>query len=636
MHEQIARFHILSGHLLCEADPAEFDAFQNTEQLRKVLQSLREMYDDLPGCSRDEAEFRAYYIMTHLQDPTIFKTVLEFPDEIRRADKMRVALEAASCFHQRNYVRYGHLIKSTDYLQACLLHTHLTPMRFRALETMSKAYPNGQLFELAELNRLLVFETLEEARGFLQAHQVSGEESSELIQLTAPVKPAEPVKPWKLSILESKRASLALSDLVVHTTTGPLPIPRQIAKQIATKETLLTATEGIYQSLVDFCVPILSKGIIVDCYNSVVKQICKSMTLKKAVLAKSAFEVTFDSIVKEFLIEVVKSCIVLHSQSIMSRHRSDMSARIFEELSENVLMEQLPSLCFESFSTQMHSIKLKRIHLKRWTETYSARKLQKKFIEHQDNRRTLEKTSSEMLIDGTSRLVHRHLRIIDIDSCFNFSNALVWVTFNVDEVEARFISSRSRVVWEFKKQFPHLTICTPHNIEKTRQFLQNFNVDWAPNIVRFEDLAFAKFENQIPELKDIREDDLRKRFLDVIEKCTCSLEYKKRMLDFVSSSIDYLYSKDPSLVYHPDYRQGAVFLKSLHKIEKQLHSMTCGLDTRAPILSTKPAPSKTLYRVIDLTDTDSPVKKLQRILSESRRSSAAFDSLLSETLYQRE
>ena len=66
----MARFYLLSGHLLCEASVEDYSAHQNTEQLNKTLISLRMAYRDL---SREqgvgfphEAEFAAYNVLLHL------------------------------------------------------------------------------------------------------------------------------------------------------------------------------------------------------------------------------------------------------------------------------------------------------------------------------------------------------------------------------------------------------------------------------------------------------------------------------------------------------------------------------------------------------------------------------------------
>lgn len=141
IHEEIARFHIFSGHRLCEEDPAVFDAFQNTEQLRKVLQSLQEFYDDSykHGHSYpNEAEFRCYYILTHLPDTDIYRKSLTFKLEIFQSDEVQFALKCCSAFRERNYFRFFRLLENATYLEACLLHSHFNMVRNSALLVMNK------------------------------------------------------------------------------------------------------------------------------------------------------------------------------------------------------------------------------------------------------------------------------------------------------------------------------------------------------------------------------------------------------------------------------------------------------------------------------------------------------------------
>ena len=62
-HEQIARFHILCIHQLIEQE--NFSLHQELEQLRKVLVSLNEFYDDARKKGEEydtEPEFRAYSV----------------------------------------------------------------------------------------------------------------------------------------------------------------------------------------------------------------------------------------------------------------------------------------------------------------------------------------------------------------------------------------------------------------------------------------------------------------------------------------------------------------------------------------------------------------------------------------------
>lgn len=192
LHEEMARFHILSGHRLCELDFADFDPFQNTEQLRKVLQSLQEFYTDIrallnrsvsnsdPQSScilrealQNEAEFRSYVLLTHAEDQDVFRQSLSFPPEIFEAPAVQLALLCVSTLHRGEYVTYFRQVTGgATYLQACLLQTHFVRVRQRALQVLIKAYTAKEFLPAALLMRWLLLTDGDELISLL-SHQKS-------------------------------------------------------------------------------------------------------------------------------------------------------------------------------------------------------------------------------------------------------------------------------------------------------------------------------------------------------------------------------------------------------------------------------------------------------------------------------
>lgn len=182
VHEETARFHILCGHRLCEFPTADFDAFQNTEQLRKVLQSLAEFYRDCRAAGRaalcgSEAEFRSYYLLTHLEDPDVFRKCFSWPPEVLHAAPVQFALVAGAAFHQTDYIKFFSLVTGgppgTDgrigYLMRCLLHGHFGAMRVRSAGVLTKAYAQNAAFPAARLAAWLAFEDEPELVAFCEA-----------------------------------------------------------------------------------------------------------------------------------------------------------------------------------------------------------------------------------------------------------------------------------------------------------------------------------------------------------------------------------------------------------------------------------------------------------------------------------
>jgi hypothetical protein len=173
LHEKIARFHIFSGHRLCEEDPSVFDTFQNTEQLRKVLQSLHEFYDDANKNQtngsykyENEPEFRCYYILSHLRDPDIFRKSLNFHPDVFHSDAVQFALECCAAYIENNYVKMFKLVSLAPYLCGCLLFSHFKVFRENAVEVMSKVYLSNDAFPIKDFGEILGFEDAQDAINF--------------------------------------------------------------------------------------------------------------------------------------------------------------------------------------------------------------------------------------------------------------------------------------------------------------------------------------------------------------------------------------------------------------------------------------------------------------------------------------
>lgn len=182
LHEEIARFHILSGHRLCECGFSEFDPFQNTEQLRKVLQSLQEYYSDIrkelakgiknPAyiqALQNESEFRAYQILTHAEDADVFRQALSFDKGIFGSSHVQFALRCVSAFHQVDYVKYFGMTARADYLQASLLHTHFVKLRKSALKIISRAFGSKETLPAETVARWLLIEDKQELVALVEA-----------------------------------------------------------------------------------------------------------------------------------------------------------------------------------------------------------------------------------------------------------------------------------------------------------------------------------------------------------------------------------------------------------------------------------------------------------------------------------
>ncbi|KAF9189649.1 hypothetical protein BGZ51_009378 [Haplosporangium sp. Z 767] len=181
-HEIIARYHILCLHEMCENKG--FSEQQEMEQLRKVLMSLQEFYDDLrtEGIScPNEAEFRAYNILCHLREADVIRQAQLLPQAVFQDPYIQVAVEIHALTRRNNNVRQRAVIQSeaspnffsrffkmvagpaTTYLMACLLETNFVEIRKGALKALNKSYlDQHEGFPIKDLINILGFDGTEE------------------------------------------------------------------------------------------------------------------------------------------------------------------------------------------------------------------------------------------------------------------------------------------------------------------------------------------------------------------------------------------------------------------------------------------------------------------------------------------
>ncbi|KAI1292416.1 hypothetical protein EDD11_008777 [Mortierella claussenii] len=181
-HEIIARYHILCVHQLCEKPG--FTAQQEMEQLRKVLTSLDEFYDELRlegvECP-NEAEFRAYHVLSHLHETDIIRQAQLLPPHIFQDPYIQVAVEMHALTRRSNDVPLKRVVQSeaspnffsrffkavdgprVSYLMACILEASFGVIRKAALRTLNNAYADqNDGFLVRDLVDMLGFEDAEE------------------------------------------------------------------------------------------------------------------------------------------------------------------------------------------------------------------------------------------------------------------------------------------------------------------------------------------------------------------------------------------------------------------------------------------------------------------------------------------
>lgn len=571
LHEQIARFHIISGHLLCEADPAEFDAFQNTEQLRKVLQSLHELYSDSKNVVyENEPEFRAYYVLTHLQDPTIFRSIMEFSPHLLSSRFIQFALKAAAAFHQGNYAKFCLLIQSGDYLQSALLFTHLTFLRSKALEIMGQAYNEG--ISLYYIQHLLLFQDFQETSLFLTAHGLS---VNEHVRLDGLIKPTESIRARKLDLIDAKVLGRPLSVTVCNKPILSEPGKDQILRfKVSLKDDL-------YGALVDFCIPILARDIVISVFNGFVSSFSSSIAEYKKQLRLQLTTLLLGQFLQEFCTEIVEGVLREQQQSLLHSKRHEAVERVYAQISESAIEDLVWTVCLESCADHFFNISLLSSCFARWLGFYKSRHTHRTNERHYRDRIRSESTATSTILHSRYSRILKPSRTIDLDALFNFANAVVWITFAPCDANIKFATGgRVEVIWDLYK-CPHLAICLPAEKACIVERIASLNVPWPVFCASVDELFGLILDNQVPALIPISKDLLAGRLLQITRKCVCSAEYRIKLNRYIEDSVHFLYEEDPAKGLHPNPLKDAVFPDSLDAIEGRLKEMLIGLESAA-------------------------------------------------------
>ena len=170
IHEICARFHIYCSHKFCDQPPEIFSYKINRDHLVNCLQSLIEFYDD-PSTERspNEAEFRAYIILSQLEDVgSILKKTQRLRPQIRNSPQVKIALKIFFAYNSRNYVKFFRLILSRqfNYIAACLVHHYVVRMRVEAVRSIAITYKRRYPFD--KLGDILCFDNEEDVFCFLE------------------------------------------------------------------------------------------------------------------------------------------------------------------------------------------------------------------------------------------------------------------------------------------------------------------------------------------------------------------------------------------------------------------------------------------------------------------------------------
>lgn len=258
--EDIARFHVTSLHLLSEEGkaPEEFVEQQELEQLGKCLLSLRDLYDDCSDqgiACENEAEFRAYYLVFHANDPNILEILQrqwkskfwKDSDLIRTAVSLVEALQNTQDFHgplkaapslaaSATPASYFRIVEDecVSYTMACFAECHFPQLRRSILRAVKAALTRpkeaSKDVSAKDLNKFLRFDTVEGAMQFARLHDLDfapdEQDPSDIgrqhlvLDNRAPLPHPRLQHQFSQTLVESKRDSRPLPEVIHRTVFG--------------------------------------------------------------------------------------------------------------------------------------------------------------------------------------------------------------------------------------------------------------------------------------------------------------------------------------------------------------------------------------------------------------------------------
>ncbi|CAI2351209.1 unnamed protein product [Caenorhabditis sp. 36 PRJEB53466] len=184
--ERCTRLHILFGYVLCDLETEHFDAAMNNETLGKCLQTLRHFYEDFSKRGipcENEPEFRSYDVMLHMNDTNVLSQVLSYRSEVRQSQPVRLALQLAASFRDKNFCRFFRLLKKeATFLQCCVSHKLFAVTRSNAILIMTNAY-NRSMFPLEKLRDTLAFDSIDDLIVMLNLYGLHTESGSDQVML---------------------------------------------------------------------------------------------------------------------------------------------------------------------------------------------------------------------------------------------------------------------------------------------------------------------------------------------------------------------------------------------------------------------------------------------------------------------
>ena len=192
-NERIVRIHLLILHVMIKTK-TEFSIQQELEQLHKSLITLSEIYDDMRSNGFEcpnEAEFRAYALLSKIRDPQYDQTIQELPSHIFNNRLVQLAvcfrqIISNSNYSERGYIktenslnfylRFFQLLQSSEvpFLMGSFLQIYLGEVRFYSMKALSLSLnKKHKPIPIKYFLDTLLFNNKEELESFCQYYSIS-------------------------------------------------------------------------------------------------------------------------------------------------------------------------------------------------------------------------------------------------------------------------------------------------------------------------------------------------------------------------------------------------------------------------------------------------------------------------------
>lgn len=140
--------------------------------------------------------------------------------DIQKSEQLQFALKVYSAVDKNNYVLFFKLVRSTTYLNACILLRYFTQVRIKALRTILKCYApraTSTKFSVVELMNMLAFEDASATADFFEYYGLQLEDNGETVSFAQRCFVLPELTYFQeraVNLIESKRTCL-VGDMVV-------------------------------------------------------------------------------------------------------------------------------------------------------------------------------------------------------------------------------------------------------------------------------------------------------------------------------------------------------------------------------------------------------------------------------------